>query len=91
MSEKPADKPAPAPAPAATEKKRLSYKEKREFELLEKEMEELTKEKSILTEKINGGYLPFDELQRLSVRAAEVSQLLDEKELRWLELSEAVS
>ncbi len=90
MSEKKEEKPAPAPALAATEKKRLSYKEKREFELLEKEMETLTNEKAVLTEKINSGYLPFEELQRLSVRVTEVTQLLDEKELRWLELSEAV-
>ncbi|HEY4149780.1 MAG TPA: ABC-F family ATP-binding cassette domain-containing protein [Chitinophagaceae bacterium] len=90
MSEKKEEKAAAVPPPAAGEKKRLSYKEKREFELLEKELEGLTNEKSALTEKINSGYLPFEELQRLSLRVTEVTQLLDEKELRWLELSEAV-
>lgn len=69
-------------------KKRMSYNEKREFELLEKEMADLTKEKETITEKLNSGSVPFDELQQLSQRIGEVTQLLDEKELRWLELSE---
>ncbi len=69
-------------------KRQLSYKEKREFESLEKEIAELTKEKEIVTQKLNSGDTPFDELQQLSVRIGEVTQLLDEKELRWLELSE---
>ena len=69
-------------------KKQLSYKEKREFETLEKEIEELTREKAQVTEKLNSGSTPFEELQQLSTRIGEVSRLLDEKELRWLELSE---
>ena len=72
-----------------SEKKKPSYKEKREFDLLEKEMEDLNKEKSIVTEKLNSGSSPFDELQKLSTRIGEIAKLLDEKELRWLELSEA--
>ncbi|QEC42709.1 ABC-F family ATP-binding cassette domain-containing protein [Pseudobacter ginsenosidimutans] len=70
------------------EKKRLSFKEKREFELLEKEIAALTKEKELVTEKLNSGSTPFDELQALSLRIGEIGDLLDEKELRWLELSE---
>ncbi|RTL60994.1 MAG: ABC transporter ATP-binding protein [Sphingobacteriales bacterium] len=73
---------------AGSNQKRMSYKEKREFELLEKEMADLTKEKETITEKLNSGSVPFDELQQLSHRIGEVTQLLDEKELRWLELSE---
>ena len=69
-------------------KKQLTYKEKREFELLEKEISELSKEKTQITEKLNSGNTAFDELQQLSIRIGEVSSLLDEKELRWLELSE---
>jgi ABC transport system ATP-binding/permease protein len=69
-------------------KKQLSYKEKREFEQLEKEIPELTKEKELVTQKLNNGDTPFDELQKLSVRIGEITQLLDEKEMRWLELSE---
>ena len=75
-------------APVTIQKKQLSYKEKREFESLEKEIAVLTKEKVMVTEKLNSGSTPFDELQQLSHRIGEVSRLLDEKELRWLELSE---
>jgi len=70
------------------EKKQFSFKEKREFELLEKEIEDLTKEKKLVTEKLNNGDTPFEELQKLSVRIGEITQHLDEKEFRWLELSE---
>jgi ATP-binding cassette subfamily F protein uup len=69
-------------------KRQLSYKEKREFEKLGKEIEELTREKETLTEKLNSGAVPFDELQGLSFRMINVTEQLDEKELRWLELSE---
>ncbi len=68
--------------------RQLSYKEKREFEMLEKEIPELTKEKEAITEKLNSGTAPFEELQQLSLRIGEITQLLDEKEMRWLELSE---
>ncbi len=69
-------------------KKKLSYKEKREFELLEKEIKQLESEKNIVTQKLNAGDTPFNELQQLSIRIGEINNLLDEKELRWLELSE---
>lgn len=68
--------------------RQLSYKEKREFEQLEREIPELTKEKNLITEKLNSGTVPFEELQQLSLRIGEITQLLDEKEMRWLELSE---
>ncbi len=77
-----------APPLPAGEKRKLSFKEKREFELLEKEIADLTKEKETITEKLNSGTAPFDELQKLSQRIGEVTELLDEKELKWLELSE---
>ncbi len=69
-------------------RKQLSFKEKREFESLEKEIADLSKEKITVTEKLNSGDTPYEELQQLSVRIGEVTRLLDEKELRWLELSE---
>jgi len=69
-------------------KRRLSFKEKREFELIEKELAELSKEKETINAKLNSGQLPYEELQKLSQRIIDVSQQLDEKELRWLELSE---
>lgn len=78
------------PPVAVESKKRFSFKEKREFELLQKEIEELTAEKQTITEKLNSGNLPFETLQQLSNRIAEVTALLDEKEFRWLELSEYV-
>lgn len=69
-------------------KRQLSFKEKREFELLEKEIADLTREKAIITEKLTSGNTAFEELQKISQRIGEVTQLLDEKEFRWLELSE---
>ncbi|HUR67471.1 MAG TPA: ABC-F family ATP-binding cassette domain-containing protein [Chitinophagaceae bacterium] len=74
--------------PPLRNKQQLSYKEKREFDLLEKEISKLTKEKEVVTGKLNSGNTPFDELQELSHRIGEVTRLLDEKEMRWLELSE---
>jgi ABC transport system ATP-binding/permease protein len=70
------------------EQKQFSYKEKREFESLEKEIPALTEEKRSITDKLNKGDLPYDELQKLSNRMVEITQLLDEKELRWLALSD---
>jgi len=72
------------------ETRRLSYKDKREFQLLEKEIADLSKEKEMITQKFNEGDLPFEELQDLSQRIGEVSTLLDAKEMRWLELSEMI-
>jgi ATP-binding cassette subfamily F protein uup len=74
--------------PVTSNQRKLSYKEKREFEVLEKEMADLSKEKETVTKKLNSGTTPFEELQWLSQRIGEVTRLLDEKELRWLELSE---
>jgi ABC transport system ATP-binding/permease protein len=76
------------PVTANSQKRQLSFKEKREFELLEKEIATLTKEKETVTQKLNNGDTPFAELQQLSLRIGEITQLLDEKELRWLEISE---
>lgn len=73
---------------AAQPKKKPGFKEKREFELLEKEIADLNKEKESITHQLSAGELPFDELQRLSARIGEITGLLDHKEMRWLELSE---
>jgi len=75
-------------SPVQEIKKKISYKDKREFEMLEKEITDLTTEKESINRKFNVGNLPFDELQRLSQRINEVTKQLDEKEMRWLELSE---
>jgi len=90
-NEQPTPKAAPAPSAAPTPapaKRQLTYKEKREFESLEQDMASLTREKQEITEKLNSGAAPFDQLQQMSIRIGEISQLLDDKELRWLELSE---
>lgn len=76
------------PAKESGSKRQLTYKEKREFESLEKDIPELTLEKEKISEKLNSGNTPFEELQALSHRIGEISRLLDEKEMRWLELSE---
>ncbi|HEV3249592.1 MAG TPA: ABC-F family ATP-binding cassette domain-containing protein [Puia sp.] len=90
MSDKKEEKNVPAnPRPMGTGKKRLSYKIQREFELLEKEISVLEYEKKLVNEKLNTGNAPFEELQKLSTRIGELTSLLDKKELRWLELSEA--
>ncbi len=75
---------------AVVQKKKMSFKEKREFELLEKEMPELEKEKQTITHTMGDGKIAFDELQKLSERILVIDQLLGEKEMRWLELSEMV-
>ncbi|MGB4771562.1 MAG: ABC-F family ATP-binding cassette domain-containing protein [Chitinophagaceae bacterium] len=76
--------------PPVTAKKKPSFKEQREFELLEKEMADLHAEKATITAKLSESNMPFDELQKLSARIGEIAQLLDAKEMRWLELSEVV-
>ncbi len=89
--QQPATKTPTATTPAAPQgpaKRQLTYKEKREFEILENEIAALTTEKQSITEKLNSSAAPFEELQQMSIRIGEISQLLDDKELRWLELSE---
>jgi len=69
-------------------KTKLSYKEKLEFEALEKEIANLDKEKTDLESILNGGTADHEKLQEISQRIAEILKLLDEKEDRWLTLSE---
>jgi ATP-binding cassette subfamily F protein uup len=80
--------PPPAAAQTAPAKRQLTYKEKREFENLEQEMANLNREREEITAKLNAGTLPFEELQKISLRIGEIGQLLDDKEIRWLELSD---
>lgn len=74
--------------PEAERKRRLSFKEKREMDQLEADMKALGEEKTALEKAMNSGGLSYDKLEEASLRYAEVKRLLDEKELRWLELSE---
>lgn len=73
------------------EKRKPSFNEKREFEMLEKEIKQLTEEKASITEKLQNASLPYAEIEKLSNRFSEISSMVDEKELRWLELSELIS
>ena len=72
------------------EPKKLSFKEKQEFENIEKDIPALQKEKLLLEEKMNTGTMVFDELQKAAERISTIVLLLDEKEMRWLELSERI-
>ncbi|RPD43628.1 ABC-F family ATP-binding cassette domain-containing protein [Paracnuella aquatica] len=81
---------APKAAPAKVGR-RLSYNEQREFDGLEKDIASLEAERAEIMEKLNQPGLPFDELQRLTERIGTIAQDIDNKELRWLELSEISS
>jgi ABC transport system ATP-binding/permease protein len=69
-------------------KVKLSYKQKVEYEGLEKEISALEGEKHELEEALSSGKLSVDELTLASQRIGEVISILDEKEMRWLELDE---
>lgn len=69
-------------------KGKLSFKEKQEFETLGKEIAALEEEKKTIENAFNNSNTSPDELHRMSIRIGEVLSLLDEKEMRWLELSE---
>lgn len=72
----------------SNEKKKLSFKEKQEFESLESEIELLEKEKEKISEELSSGNLSTEELMSKSNRLSELMSLIDEKTMRWLELSE---
>ena len=69
-------------------KVKMSYKEKREFEELEKEIALLEEEKKELETLLCSGSLSADDMLKKSNRIGEIIEDLDRKELRWLELSE---
>ncbi len=69
---------------------KFTFKEKNEFEQLEKEIPALEKEKKLLEVKMNNGTLDFEKLQAAAERVSEIIVLLDKKEMRWLELSEKI-
>lgn len=66
---------------------KMTFKERKEFESLEVEIQKLTEEKEKLTALFNSGEV-IEDVSSLSLRYEELRNLLDEKELRWLELSE---
>ena len=86
-----AAKTAAANAPAQEQpakKRKLTYKEQKELEQLEKDLESLAAEKAELEETLNSGTLPYEELQKTSERIGQILELTDEKEFRLLELYE---
>jgi ABC transport system ATP-binding/permease protein len=76
---------------AALPKKKLSYKEQREFELLENELKTLENERVSLYAELSNSSLPYDKLQEISARINTINKSIDDKEFRWLELSDAQS
>ena len=91
-AEKKATKPTTKEQPSATQKKegkrKMTYKEKREYELLTKELEQLENEQKTLEEALCSGQLSVEELTEKSKRLPEIKDEIDEKEMRWLELAE---
>jgi ATP-binding cassette subfamily F protein uup len=75
--------------PRLTEKKRrLTFKERKEFEQLEIDIEVLEKEKSDIEAALSSGTISVDEITSMSKRLPLLNEELDEKSMRWLELSE---
>ena len=71
-----------------SQKRKLSYKEKREMEQLEKDIAALEEEKKKIEEALCGGTTSVDEITAMSKRLPVLNEELDEKSMRWLELSE---
>lgn len=74
--------------PAAPEKRKLSYKEKQEFEQLQGEIQALETQKAEVTELLNSGTTDHVKLQEWSEQIKKLSSAIEDKTLRWLELSE---
>ena len=73
-----------------SKKKKLTYKEQKELEQIEKDLEALGAEKAELEEKLSAGTLQFDQLQAASERIGQIMEETDEKEMRWLELTDGL-
>ena len=92
----PVAKPAQSTALTATaptskeDKRKMSYKEKREYEQLEKDIDALETEKKQIEEALSSGMLGVDEITTMSKRLPLLTEELDEKSMRWLELSELI-
>ncbi len=75
---------------APVRKKKLSYKEQKELEQIEMELEALAAEKACLEAELSSGTMAFDKLQEASRRIGQIIGETDEKELRWLELTDGL-
>ncbi|WP_028664574.1 ABC-F family ATP-binding cassette domain-containing protein [Runella zeae] len=84
-----AERPAPTASPApSTTKRKASYKEQKEFESLEIEMAKLEQEKADYIQKLNGGSNNHQDITQWAQQIERINTSLEEKEMRWLELSE---
>ena len=84
-------KPKKSPPPKKKKEEKastLSYKEKKKLKKLEKEIEDLENEKSDLEQELGKGNLEGDELREKSERYGELTDLIDEKTMTWMELAE---
>lgn len=88
---------APTPSPtgksqrdpnAAPQKRKMTFKEKQEFAQLEKDIEALTAEKESIETALSSGSISVEQITEMSKRLPILNEELDEKEMRWLELSE---
>ena len=88
---------APTPSPtgksqrdpnAAPQKRKMTFKEKQEFAQLEKDIEALTAEKESIETALSSGSVSVEQITEMSKRLPILNEELDEKEMRWLELSE---
>lgn len=77
-------------ADKTAKKKKLTYKEQKELEQIETDLDTLGKEKAGLERDLASGTLPYDKIQEVSARFGEVKDLMDEKEMRWLELQDSI-
>ena len=71
-----------------TSKRKLSYKEQRELEQIEADLATHSAERAELEAELSSGTLPYDRITAISKRIEELVSLIDEKEMRWLELNE---
>jgi ATP-binding cassette subfamily F protein uup len=78
----------PVVSSVSSSKRKLSYKEQKEFETLEADMAKLESQKAAIVEKLNGGSESHEELTKWAKEIERIGAEIEEKELRWLELSE---
>ena len=84
----PAKPAGPATVHAVAVKRKRSFKEQRELEQIEKDLQSLAKEKETISAEMASGSLDYTQLQEKAARIQQIENLLSEKEMRWLELDE---
>ena len=89
-SQKP-QQPVVREAPKNPDKKKASFKEKQEYEKLQSEIEALERRKADITQQFSNGTTDHNQLQQLSKEVKNISDQIDEKTLRWLELAELIN